>query len=98
VKHRTLSVAGLLLLAIAAVAADDAANPLDDTAIAARVHSALLDNSKIGARKIDVTSRHGLVLLSGLVVSADEKITASKVAAAVDGVKKVENNLEVRPP
>jgi hyperosmotically inducible protein len=69
---------------------------LDDSLLTTKIKAALVENPDTKAREIKVTSERGVVLLSGFVGSADEKMTASKVAAAVAGVKRVENNLEVK--
>ena len=46
--------------------------------------------------KIDVDTRSGVVWLKGSVASATERTLAQNLAARVDGVKSVENKLEIK--
>jgi hyperosmotically inducible protein len=69
----------------------------DDSVIAATIKAALLDNKNTSGTRINVDSDQGVVQLSGFARSEDEKAAASKVAAGVDGVKKVLNNVAVAP-
>ena len=64
-------------------------------ALAERVKKALQDEAKIHAAGIDVTAADGVVTLWGTAASAEERTRAAKTAAAVEGVKSVENKLAV---
>ena len=70
---------------------------LDDTVVTARVKSALVANPITKARQINVATANGIVQLSGFVDSANEKSTATEVARAVEGVRNVRNELEMKP-
>jgi hyperosmotically inducible protein len=70
---------------------------IDDAVITAKVKSALLADAGTHGMKIDVDTRSGAVQLSGFVASGAEKTLARNIAAKVEGVKSVENNLTVRP-
>ncbi len=70
---------------------------IDDSAITAKVKAALVGNPATKAREIKVTTSHGVVELSGFVDSNEEKATASQVASGVQGVKGVDNELQLKP-
>jgi hyperosmotically inducible protein len=85
------------LLAMAVVQASDksAGDVVDDNTINASVKSALIGNKTTKAHDINVETYKGVVQLSGFVDSADQKTEAEKVAAGVDGVKSVKNDISV---
>lgn len=70
---------------------------LDDSILTAKVKSALLDADKVSSGPINVVSEGGTVQLAGFVPSAGMIERAGKVAAGVPGVKKVDNQLLVKP-
>ncbi len=70
---------------------------IDDTAITTKVKAALVGNPTTKARAIKVTTSHGVVELSGFVDSQEEKDTAAQVASSVQGVKGVDNELQLKP-
>lgn len=74
-----------------------AGTTIDDATLTARVKAALVDDPATAARRINVTTYDAVVQLSGFVNSDDEKRAAGKVAAGIDGVKQVRNDLEVKP-
>jgi cytidylate kinase len=61
----------------------------------ARVRAALRDDPETHDVDVTVTSDAGRVVLSGMVVAADEKPAAERVARSVVGVTSVENALRV---
>lgn len=69
---------------------------IDDTAISTKVRAQLVDDKDLNVFKIDVTTYKGVVQLSGFVNSADIKARAGKVAAGIEGVKAVHNNLIIK--
>jgi hyperosmotically inducible protein len=69
---------------------------VDDATITAKVKTALIGNSDTSAFKIDVSTREGVVQLSGFVSDADEKYTAGSQASNVAGVRHVDNELEIK--
>lgn len=73
-----------------------AGNVVDDSVITARVKSALVADDRTKAHQINVTTSNGEVQLGGFVDSAAAKSAASEVARAVQGVKNVDNELDVR--
>jgi osmotically-inducible protein OsmY len=69
--------------------------PSDDRGLAGKVKDALLRDPETTARQITVQAVGGEITLSGFVDSAGEKMAAARVARAVTGVERVENNLAV---
>jgi len=71
---------------------------VDDTAITARVNTALARDASLGqAMNVDVTTYRGVVQLSGFVNSRQAVQRAGEIANDIDGVRSVENNLQVTP-
>lgn len=67
----------------------------DDQALAALVKSALAAEKNLNAHGIDVVAKGGVVTLFGTTETKARRETAAKIAAAVTGVKSVENKLAV---
>jgi osmotically-inducible protein OsmY len=74
--------------------AQDRSHPLDDTTIQDAVTKRLTDNQGLSSVSVIVIS--GKATLLGTVNSTDLKVEAEKIAKAVQGVKSVENKIEVR--
>lgn len=68
----------------------------DDTAITARVKSALLAESEISSLDISVETTNGVVQLTGDVTNPAQIQKAAQVASAAEGVKSVQNQLKVK--
>ena len=69
---------------------------IDDSAITAKVKSALLNDSRVKSGEISVTTFKGDVQLSGFVDNGDQKSAAKEDAKSVAGVKDVTNNITVK--
>ncbi len=69
---------------------------IDDTAISTKVRAELIADKDLNVFKIDVTTYKGVVQLSGFVNSQAIKTRAGNVAAGVEGVRSVQNNLIVK--
>lgn len=93
-SNRFSTMAAIVTLALAAPIA--AASKLDDAALTTKVKAALVTDSKAHAMDVNVESRDGVVQLNGFVGSDAERKSAEHAAHGVKGVRKVENNLEVR--
>ncbi len=74
-----------------------AGEQIDDSAVTAKVTSALASDPRTSAFQIDVETFRGAVQLNGFVDSEDMKPAATRVANTVEGVKSVQNNLSVGP-
>jgi len=69
---------------------------VDDGAITTKVKSALAGDPRTKAHQINVETRDGAVQLSGFVDTSEAKSTAEELARAVDNVKSVDNELDVK--
>ena len=84
------------VLAVATAQADKTAGDLvDDNTVNASVKAALIENKTTKAHDINVETYKGVVQLSGFVETAAEKEEAGRVAAGVDGVKSVSNDISI---
>jgi len=70
---------------------------LDDTMLVSKVKAALVDASDVKSGQINVEARGGIVQLGGFVTSDKMKARAIAVAKGVDGVKRVDDALFVKP-
>ena len=100
--RKTARTAGLLLALLAAACGSNPEKPAtiqayEDDLITARVKRALLKEESVNLSDIDVATEKGSVRLSGLVSSAEALQAADQAARSVQGVKAVENKLQVRP-
>ena len=69
-----------------------------DAALTAKVKTAIASDAGVGsASAINVNSYRGVVQLSGFVDSKDKVQRAGEAARKVDGVSRVENNIQVKP-
>ena len=69
-----------------------------DAALTAKVKTAIANDAGLGsAANINVNSSRGVVQLNGFVDSADKIQRAAQAAGKVEGVTRVENNLQVKP-
>lgn len=69
---------------------------LDDAWITTKVKAQLLKEAKLKGLDIGVQTQQGLVQLTGTVVSPDLVIAAERIAAGVEGVRAVRNELQVK--
>jgi len=68
-----------------------------DSEITARVIAALLSDPHAGASLIEVNHEHGVVTLSGTVLSEEARRMAEEVVRRQKGVRGIINNLCVAP-
>ena len=68
---------------------------VSDASITTAVQSKLTADRVSNFTRVDVDTDRGVVNLSGVVVSADQKARAAELARQVNGVKRVNNNLQV---
>src|SRR5687768_4173694 len=70
----------------------------NDAALTAKVKTAIANDAGLGsAANINVNSYRGVVQLNGFVSSADQIQRAAQAAGKVEGVTRVDNNLQVKP-
>jgi len=70
---------------------------IDDAGIVTRANAALAGSPVASAWDVSVESRNGTVLLSGFVDDAEERAEAERLVAQVEGVERVQNNIELNP-
>jgi len=75
----------------------DIGTVINDTAITSIIKSKLLGDSRTRGLKIKVATDHGVVTLTGTVVSKAEKLAASQIASQTTNVVSVKNNLIIKP-
>ena len=88
-----------LLLAFVFVACSTNQPPndqLDDSAITASIKAKYATDDDVKAHNIDVDTVNGVVTLSGVVDTAEEKAKAARIAAETDGVRRVNNTLQIK--
>jgi len=69
---------------------------VDDAAITASVKTRLAEDSARTLTAVDVDTVNGIVYLTGTVPDAAAKQRATQIARHVDGVARVENNLQTK--
>lgn len=70
---------------------------IDDAAITTSIKARFVENKAVDASSISVETLNGTVLLAGFAKNSTEKSTAGSIAANVNGVKSVKNEISVRP-
>jgi len=73
-----------------------ASDSVDDTAITAKVKTALGGDPRTKAHQINIETREGVVQLSGFVDTSEAKSTAEELARSVENVKSVDNEIDVK--
>jgi osmotically-inducible protein OsmY len=69
-----------------------------DAALTAKVKTALATNAGLGtAADVNVQSYRGVVQLNGFVPTQEDIQRAAEAARNVEGVSRVDNNLQVKP-
>lgn len=79
-----------------AMTGESAGQYTDDSAITARVKTALAADKVANLTRIDVVTTNQVVALNGIVQSADQKRRAEEVAKEISGVRRVQNNLQIQ--
>ncbi len=69
---------------------------IDDTMITTKVKAAILNDTQLKAREINVETFKGRVQLSGFVTSQADINRAIEVARSVSGVKSVQNDMRLK--
>ena len=88
-----VGVAALALLSSSAFADD---KPVSDSWITTKVKAELMKDTTTQASKIHVTTKDGVVMLSGTASSKEEADKAEHDAKMIDGVKEVRNKIDVK--
>jgi osmotically-inducible protein OsmY len=69
---------------------------VDDSVITTKVKAAILGEPGLKVSEINVETFKGVVQLSGFVSSRDDIKSAVKLASAVEGVKSVKNDMQLK--
>lgn len=69
---------------------------IDDTLITSKVKARFVESEEVSAAVVNVETFKGVVQLSGFAHSESERRKAEELAAAVDGVKHVKNDIHLR--
>lgn len=92
----TIVICGLVAaIALGCATTRTVGTQIDDATITTRVKAQLTDDEVVKARDVDVDTLDGVVTLSGRVESEEERERAEELARSVDGVRDVQNLLEV---
>jgi hyperosmotically inducible periplasmic protein len=91
---------GLALLLSAAgctsMTGQTAGQYVDDSTITTSVKAKLVAEKAANLTRIDVDTTNRVVALNGVVESPEQKTRAERLAKEVDGVRQVENNLQIQ--
>lgn len=68
-----------------------------DAAITAKVKSKLLEDPAVSGTELSVETMNGVVQLSGFAKSAEEHRRAVQLARSVEGVRSVQDGIQVQP-
>lgn len=69
--------------------------PIDDTTITTRVKAALATDEMTGLLDVEVQTINGMVYLRGAVESEEKRLAAGRIAAALEGVRSVSNEIVI---
>lgn len=70
-------------------------DPLDDEKLLEKIEKTLNGHTEFDSSRIKISVSQGLVLLSGLVDSAQTKATVEGLSESIEGVKEVVNNIHM---
>ncbi len=73
-----------------------ASRTMSDAGITASVQAKLTADQVSNFSRIDVDTERGVVSLNGVVQSAQEREQAGRIAKGVDGVRGLNNNLQIQ--
>src|SRR6476646_11374749 len=96
------TVAVLALVSFVASSCKTTSSPgrqIDDATIKTSVKAKLAADVKLSTlTNIEVNSTNGVVTLAGMVNDPSDRIAAENVARSVEGVVRVNNNLQIKNP
>jgi hyperosmotically inducible periplasmic protein len=97
IKFTSLFLAILLSLGgCTAMTGESAGQYADDSAITARVKTALAADKAANLTRIEVATTNQVVSLTGIVQSPEQKRRAEEVTKEISGVRRVQNNLQIQ--
>ena len=84
------------LAACQATTGKTASQTMNDASITAAVQTKLTTDRMANFTRVDVDTEQGIVQLSGVVQTSEQRARAEELTKQVNGVKRVHNNLQVR--
>jgi hyperosmotically inducible protein len=69
---------------------------IDDATLTTYVKTKLVADKAANLTRVDVDTTRGVVSLTGVVESEEQRVRAEELARQVDGVRSVVNNLQVQ--
>ena len=91
-----LGVSLMILTACESMTGKTTGQTIDDATMTASVQGKLTADKLSNFSRINVDTDRGIVTLNGVVRSAEEQSRAEELARQVDGVRKVNNNLQIQ--
>ena len=91
-----LGLSVMTLTACESMTGKTAGRTIDDAAITASVQGKLTSDKASNFPRINVDTERGVVTLNGVVRTVEEKSRAESIARMVEGVSKVNNNLQIQ--
>src|ERR1044071_6321625 len=91
-----VALAGFILTACETTTGKTAGQNVGDATISTKVQTKLTGDRMSNFSRIDVDTERGVVMLSGVVESPEQKARATELARQVDGVRDVITNLQVQ--
>ena len=86
----------MILTACQSMTGKTTGQTIDDASVTASVQGKLTADKLSNFSRINVDTDRGVVTLNGVVRSAEEQSRAEELARQVDGVTKVNNNLQIQ--
>jgi len=69
---------------------------MNDASVTAAVQTKLTTDRMANFTRVDVDTEQGIVQLSGVVQTSEQRTRAEELTKQVNGVKRVHNNLQVQ--
>jgi len=91
-----LGISFMILTACESMTGKTAGQTIDDATITASVQAKLTGDKASNFSRIDVDTNRSVVTLNGVVRTVEEKSRAEDLARHVNGVTKVNNNLQIQ--
>ena len=91
-----LGVSLMFLMACQSMTGKTTGQTIDDAAVTASVQGKLTADKLSNFSRINVDTDRGIVTLNGVVRSVEEQSRAEELARQVEGVTKVNNNLQIQ--
>lgn len=97
IKRTIFGLALAALLTVPGIPLRAAKKPVTDDAIVDSVKRKLATDAVVKGGALDVDAKDGVVVLKGKVAAQKQKDKAERIARKVNGVKSVDNQLQVGP-